>query len=65
MKGDVLVELLEEWNPIANQDGRDRITNFVGQPEPKAFGGDGTAANKPDATERGPQPLIHEPREIA
>jgi hypothetical protein len=65
MEGDVLVELLEKWNPITNQDRQDRIPNFVGQSETKAFGGDGTASNKPDGTERGPQPPIHELREIA
>jgi hypothetical protein len=31
------------WNPATNQDRQDRITNFVGQPETKAFGGDYTA----------------------
>ena len=40
MEGDVSVEFLEEWDPITNQDRQDRITNFVGQPETKAFGGD-------------------------
>jgi hypothetical protein len=30
MEGDVSVELLEEWNPITNQDRQDRVTNFVG-----------------------------------
>src|SRR5688572_19954042 len=30
MEGDVSVELLEEWDPITNQDRQDRITNFVG-----------------------------------
>src|SRR5215831_13917880 len=30
MEGDVSVEFLEEWDPIANQDRQDRITNFVG-----------------------------------
>jgi hypothetical protein len=65
MEGDVSVELLEERYPIANQDRQDRIANFVGQPEAKAFAGDCTASNKPDATERGPQAPIHELREIA
>ena len=65
MEGDVLVELLEEGNPVADQDRQDRVAKFVGQPETKAFGGDRTASNKPDATERGPQALIHELREIA
>jgi len=30
MEGDVSVEVLEKWDPIANQDRQDRITNFVG-----------------------------------
>jgi hypothetical protein len=30
MKGDISVELLEEAEPITDQDGQDRITNFVG-----------------------------------
>jgi hypothetical protein len=65
MEGDVSVELLEELDPIADQDREDRITNFVGQPETKAVGGEYTASNKPDATEGGPQAPIHELREIA
>jgi hypothetical protein len=65
MESDVSVELLEEWDPITNQDRQDRITNFVGQPETKAFPGNDTAPNKPDATERGPQMPIHELRKIA
>ena len=51
--------------PIANQDWQDRITNFVGQPEAKAFAGKYTASNKPDGTERGPQMPIHELGKIA
>src|SRR5262249_37572961 len=65
MQGDVSVELLKEWNPVTNQDGHDRIANFVGQPEAKAFGGNGTTPDKPDAAKRGPQAAIHELREIA
>jgi hypothetical protein len=65
MKSDVSVELLEKRNPIANQDRQDRITNLVGQPETKAFPGDCTASNKPNATEPGPQAPIHELRKIA
>jgi hypothetical protein len=30
MKGDISVELLEEADPITDQDWQDRITNFVG-----------------------------------
>jgi hypothetical protein len=29
MEGDISVELLEEWDPITNQDRQDRITNLV------------------------------------
>src|SRR2546428_12098921 len=65
MEGDVSVELLEEWDPITNQDRQDRIANFVGYPETKAFGGDHTASNKPDCTERGPYATIHELRNVA
>ena len=65
MKGDVLVELLEERDPVANQDRQDRITNFVGQPEAKAFTGNQTASHKPDGTEPGPQAPVHELRQIA
>jgi len=62
MEGDVFAELLEEPYPIANQDWQDRITNFVGQPEAKAFAGKYTASNKPDGTELEPQVTIHELR---
>src|SRR5947209_7213505 len=65
MEGDVSVELLEEWDPITDQDRQDRIANFVGQPETKAFGGDDAASDKPDGPEPGPQAPIHEPCEIA
>jgi hypothetical protein len=65
MEGDVAVELVEEWDSIANQDRQDRINNFVGQSETKAFSGNRTASNKPDASERGPQAPVHELREIA
>ena len=30
MEGDVSVDLLEELDPITNQDRQDRIANFVG-----------------------------------
>ena len=30
MERDVSVELLEEWDPIANQDRQDRVAHFVG-----------------------------------
>ena len=65
MKGDVFVELLEEWDSITDQDRQDRITNVVRQSKAKAFGRDYAAPNKPDRVKRGPQPPIHELREIA
>jgi len=65
MEGDISVELLEEWDSIANQDRQDRITNFVCQPETKTFAADDAAPNKPDGTEGVPQVPIHELREIA
>jgi hypothetical protein len=65
MEGDVSVKLLEESDPITNQNRQDRITNFVRQPETKAFARDCTASNKPDATVRGPQAPIHKLRKIA
>lgn len=65
MEGDISVELLEEWNSIANQDRQDRITDFVRETETKSFASDDTAPNKPDGTELGPQVPIHELRKIA
>src|SRR5690348_3816669 len=65
MEGNVSIELLEERYPIADQDRQDRITHLVSQPKAKAFAGNGAASNKPDATESGPQVLVHELRKIA
>jgi type IV secretory pathway component VirB8 len=65
MEGDISVELLEEWDSIANQDRQDRITNFVCQPETQTFAGDYAAPNKPDGTEPVPQVPIHELRKVA
>src|ERR1051325_8736873 len=65
MEGDVPVELLEERDPLTDQDRQDRKPELVGQAETQAFGGDDTASDKPDAAERGPQPPGHERREIA
>src|SRR5262249_55552365 len=65
MEGDVTVELLEEWDPITNQDREDRITHFVGESKTKAFAGHYTASNKPDGSECGPQAPVHGLREIA
>jgi hypothetical protein len=65
MEGDVFVEFLKEPYPVANQDWQDRIANFVGQSETKAFAGNYTTSNKPNGTERAPQVPIHELRKIA
>src|SRR5260221_7018059 len=65
MERDVLVELLEEGDPIANQNRQDRIANLVGQPETKALTADDAPSGEPDAAEPGPQAPIHELREIA
>src|ERR1044072_5812609 len=65
MEGDVPVELLEEWAPVANHARQYGIAKVVGQPAAKAFAGDHTASHEPDAAERGPQAPIHELREIA
>src|SRR5262245_16328829 len=54
MESDVPVELLEELDPIPNQDRQNRIANFVRQSETKAFGGDHPASHKPDRPESGP-----------
>ena len=43
---DILVEPVEEWDPFTDQDGHDRIANFVGQSEPKAFTRDGTPSGR-------------------
>src|SRR5262245_4419842 len=64
MEGDVSVELIEEGNSVTNQDRHDRVTNFVGQPETKAFAGNDTAANEPDAPEPRAQAAVHERRKI-
>src|SRR5262245_19244602 len=60
MESDVSIELLEESDAIADHNREDRIPDLVGQPETKAFAGDDTAANEPDAAELGPQTVIHE-----
>src|SRR6266478_6061139 len=65
VEGDVLVEVLEEGDPIANQNRQNRIPNLVGQPETKAFTADDAPSGEPDAAEPGPQAPIHELREIA
>jgi hypothetical protein len=65
MEGDVSVQLLEEPYPITNQDRQNRITNFVGQPETKAFAGNYAASDEPDGTERWSQVPIDELRKIA
>jgi hypothetical protein len=60
MEGDISVKLVGEWNPATNHDGQHRVTNFIGQPKAKAFAGNETAPDKPDATEGWPQTSVHE-----
>src|SRR5262245_14111856 len=64
MQGNISVELLEEWDSITNQDRQDRIANFVGQPETKAFAGNCSTSDEPDAPKHGPQAPIHKLRKI-
>jgi hypothetical protein len=65
MEGDISVELVEEAEPITDQDWQDRITNFVGQAEAKAFARNGTTSDKPNAAKRRAQTSIDELRKIA
>ena len=37
MKSDVCVEIRKERDPVTDQNRKNRIANFVGQPETKAF----------------------------
>ncbi|MEQ1691933.1 MAG: hypothetical protein ABMA00_11645 [Gemmatimonas sp.] len=64
MERDVTVERIEKREPFTNQDGQDRITDFVGEPAAKAFGANHATANKPDAAECWPQTLVHQLRKI-
>src|SRR5258705_10536081 len=45
---DVSGDLVEERDPITNQDREDRIAHFVAETETKAFPGDNTTSNQPD-----------------
>ena len=65
MQGDVSVELLEEGDPIADQNRHDRIANFVGEPKTKTLAGNGAAPDKPNRREPGPEALIDELRKRA
>src|SRR5690349_20626753 len=65
VKGDISVEVLEEGDPITDQDRQDGITNFVDQTETKAFARNGSTSNKPDAAKRWTQTPIHKLRKIA
>src|SRR3954471_24510963 len=56
----VLVEPVEEPDPLTDQDRQDLVANFVSQPEAKTFTGNETTPNEPNAVEGRPQPLIHE-----
>src|SRR4029078_3525061 len=65
MKRDVPVELLEEPNPVTNQDRQNRITNLVRQPATKAFARNDTASDEPDAVKARSEAIVDEIREIA
>jgi len=65
MQRDVPVQLLEEGDPLANQDRQHRVSQFVREAETKTFGGDRPTSHEPDVPECGPQAVIHELREIA
>src|SRR5262249_6994826 len=65
MEGNVFVELLEELDPIPNQDWHNRIANFVGQPEAKAFPRYFTTSYKPDTAKVRLQSFLHQEPEIA
>src|SRR4029078_11776703 len=61
----VPVELLEEPNPVPNQDRQNRITNLVRQPATKAFARNDTASDEPDAVKARSEAIVDEIREIA
>src|SRR5215831_17907423 len=63
MERDVSVEPLEERDAIANQDGQDRISNLVSEPETKAFAGEYSPTDDPNAAEPLSQ-SIHQLREV-
>ena len=65
MKGGISVEILEERDPLTDQDRQDGITNLVGQPATKAFASNYPTSYQPDAAKRRPQTSIHELRQIA
>src|SRR5262245_43468770 len=62
---DVPVELLEEGDPVADQDRQDRVAHLVGQPETKTLARDDATSDEPDRAEARPQALIDELREVA
>src|SRR5690242_4670919 len=65
MESDVSVEPVEERDPGTDQDRKDRVTNFIGESETKALGGNHASASEPDIAKLGAQVFVHEPREIA
>ena len=65
MEQDVSLELLEKRDAITNDDGHNRIPDFIRQLETKAFSGEHAASNEPDGAEGISQAPIHELREIA
>src|SRR5678816_2422973 len=62
---DVLVEPLEEWDSITDEDGHDRITNLVGKPKAKAFTGNCATSNEPNTREGWLQSIINQPRKVS
>src|SRR5437762_11692660 len=60
VKLDVFVELLEKGDAVTDQNREDRVTDFVGQAEAKAFTRHRAASHKPDAAEGWLEPSIHQ-----
>src|SRR5947209_4159478 len=65
MERHVSAKVLEERDPVTDQDGQNRVAYFVGYLKAKALRGDRTSSNEPNAVESGAQTPIHELCEIA
>lgn len=65
VEGDVSIERREEWDSVTDRNRQDRITNLVGQAATKALTADHSAADEPDAPERGTETRVNERSEIA
>jgi hypothetical protein len=59
MEHNVIFELLEKRDAITNDDGHNRIPDFIRQLETKAFSGEYAASNEPDGAEGISQALIY------